>query len=130
MVFIVPIIQPCMANNIKQANIQTYFLHHSIFSKFTLDFLQVIVKTPIGFHLKSKINPFKPNGISKYYQWDQSISVSRVVRRYFSFLFKFQYAGIWANSKDPDQRPLTLVCTVCLCPAKKTLGIIGLRNSL
>ena len=31
-------------------------------------------------------NPFKPNGISHTYQLDQSMSVLRVVRLYFSFL--------------------------------------------
>ena len=34
-------------------------------------------------------NPFKPNGISNSYQLDQSISVLRIVGRYFSFLVKF-----------------------------------------
>ena len=36
------------------------------------------------------VNPFKPNGISHYYQLDQSISVLRVVGRYFIFLLEFQ----------------------------------------
>ena len=43
------------------------------------------------------INPFKPNGISHYYQLDQFFSVLRVVGRYFSYLS--------ANSGNPDQTP-------------------------
>ena len=34
-------------------------------------------------------NPFKPNGIYLYYQFEKSISVLRVVRLYFPFLSKF-----------------------------------------
>ena len=34
-------------------------------------------------------NPFMPNGISHRYQLEQSVSVLRDVRWYFSFLFKF-----------------------------------------
>ena len=34
-------------------------------------------------------NPFKPNGISHFYQLNQSISVLRDVRLYFSFILKF-----------------------------------------
>ena len=40
-------------------------------------------------NLSHLLNPFKPKGISHYYQLDQSISVLRVVRLYFSFLSKF-----------------------------------------
>ena len=35
------------------------------------------------------LNPIMPNGISHRYQLEQSISVIRDVRWYFSFLFKF-----------------------------------------
>ena len=38
----------------------------------------------------NSFNPFMPNGISHCSQLDQSISVLRVVRWYFTFLFKFQ----------------------------------------
>ena len=43
----------------------------------------------VGLFYHMFINPFKPNGISHYYQLDQSISVLRVDGLYFSFLFKF-----------------------------------------
>ena len=39
--------------------------------------------------LRTVFDPFMPNGISHSYQLDQSISVLRGVRWYFSFLFKF-----------------------------------------
>ena len=39
--------------------------------------------------LRTAFNPFMPNGLSHHYQLDQSISVLRGVRWYFSFLFKF-----------------------------------------
>ena len=35
------------------------------------------------------LNPFKPNGISHYYQLDQSISILRLVGWYFRILYKF-----------------------------------------
>ena len=38
---------------------------------------------------KNVIIPFKPNGISHFYQLDQSIYVLRVVGWYYSFFFKF-----------------------------------------
>ena len=37
---------------------------------------------------RTAFNPFMPNGISHRYQLEQSISVLRDVRWYFSFLFK------------------------------------------
>ena len=69
---------------------------------------------------KSYINPFKPNGISHYYQLDQFISALRVVRWYFSFLF---------NLNSILQR-LIWVCTLCLCPTKRMLGLYGLKVNL
>ena len=33
-------------------------------------------------------NPFKPNGIARSYQLDQSISLLKDIGRYFSILFK------------------------------------------
>ena len=44
---------------------------------------------PPFWFISNVINPFKPNGISHYYQSDQSISILRVVGLYFSFLLKF-----------------------------------------
>ena len=41
-----------------------------------------------------KGDPYKPNGISHFYQWDQSISIFKVVGSYFSFLFKIRLNSI------------------------------------
>ena len=58
-----------------------------------------------GIAWKYSLNPFKPNGLSYSYQLAQSISVLRVVGCYFSFLFKFEYTILEANSGDSDQTP-------------------------
>ena len=55
--------------------------------------------------MRTAFKPFIPNGISHSYQLEQSISVLRDVRWYFSFLFKFQKKIKQANSGDPDQTP-------------------------
>ena len=55
--------------------------------------------------IRTAFNPFMPNGISHYYQLEQSISVLMDFRWYFSFLFMFQYKNMLANSEDPDQNP-------------------------
>ena len=39
--------------------------------------------------MRPAFNPFMPNGVSHHYRLEQSISVLRGVRWYFSFLFKF-----------------------------------------
>ena len=46
---------------------------------------------PLHLHVyqKSDFDDMKPNGVSHYYQLDQSISVLRVVGWCFLFLFKF-----------------------------------------
>ena len=70
--------------------------------------------------MRTAFNPFMPNGISHRYQLEQSISVLRRVRWYFSFLSSF-------NTKLCKQTVETLirlrnlwcliwVCTFCLCP--------------
>ena len=53
------------------------------------------------------INPSKPDGIPHSYQMDKSISVSRVVGRYLSFLFE-------ANSGEPDQTPRSVASGLVL----------------
>ena len=40
--------------------------------------------------MKKAFNPYMQNGISQHYQLEQSISVLKDVRWYFSFLFKFK----------------------------------------
>ena len=39
--------------------------------------------------IRTAFNPFMPKGMSHSYKLEQSISVLRDVRWYFSFLFKF-----------------------------------------
>ena len=46
------------------------------------------------------INPFKPNGLSRFYQMDQSISV-------LIGIFHL-YSNFKANSGDPDQTPRSM----------------------
>ena len=46
-----------------------------------------------------------PNGISLFYQLEQSISVLRDAGQYFHFNSTFQYYNLSANSGDPDQTP-------------------------
>ena len=69
-------------------------------------------------------NPFKSNGISHFYQLDQSISVLRVVGWYF---FVFIQTLIRAFCKETVEnlirRHLIWVCTVCQCPTKRWLGL-------
>ena len=56
--------------------------------------------------MRTAFNPLMPNGISHRYQLEQSISVLRDVRWYFSFYSSFNRKKIMqANSKDPDQPP-------------------------
>ena len=55
--------------------------------------------------MRTAFNPFIPNGNFHRYRLEQSISVLRDVRWYFSFLFKFLQKIMHANSGDPDQTP-------------------------
>ena len=54
---------------------------------------------------RTAFNPFMPNGISHRYQLEQSITVLRDVRWYFSFYSSFNRKIMQANSGDPDQTP-------------------------
>ena len=75
--------------------------------------------------------PCQPNGISKCYQLDQSISALRVVGWYFTFC-RISIEHYVSNSGDPDQTPhsvaidLGLRC-LPLCPTKRTLCLYGLN---
>ena len=64
--------------------------------------------------MRTAFNPFMLNGISHGYLLEQSVSVLRDVRWYFSFLFKF-YKIMQANSGDPDQTPHYVVSDLGLC---------------
>ena len=82
--------------------------------------------------MRTAINPFMPNGISHHNQLKQSISVLRDVRCIFHLYSNF-------NTKLCKQtvetmirhhvrlRRLIWVCTICLCPRKRMLGIYGLK---
>ena len=79
----------------------------------------------------SFINPFMPNGISLSYQLDQSISV---LKSCWEVLFIFIQILIRAFCKQTVETLirhrilwcLIWVCTVCLCPTKRMLGLYGL----
>ena len=77
--------------------------------------------------MRTAFNPFMPNGISHRYQLKQSISVLRDVRWYFSFfrLCKQTVETLIRHRFRPAR--LIWVCTICLCPRKRTLGIYGLK---
>ena len=74
-------------------------------------------------------NSFKPNGISLNFQLDQSISVLRVARWHFSFLFNFQSKfckqTVESLIKCLVLRRLIWYSTVCLCPKKGMLKLMG-----
>ena len=72
--------------------------------------------------MRTAFSPFIPNGIYHRYQLEQSISVLRDVRWYFSFLFNFN-----RDLCKQTVETLIWVCTICLCPTKRTLGIYGLK---
>ena len=50
---------------------------------------QASLKMLSAANLRWQINPFVPNVFSHPYQFDESISNSKVVGKHFSFLFKF-----------------------------------------
>ena len=91
--------------------------------------------------MRTAFNPFMPNGISKCYQLEQSISVLRDVRWYFWMLGGIFHFYSSFHRKLCKQTVETLirrrilwhlfwVCTICLCPKKKMLGIYGLKNAI
>ena len=80
--------------------------------------------------MKTAFNPFMLNWISHRYQLEQSISVLRGVRCYFSFSsFKRKLCKQTVETliRRRILRRLIWVCTICLCPTKRTLGIYGLK---
>ena len=88
-----------------------------------------ILKLSYGIASTSQmLNSFKPNGISHCYQLDQFISVLRGVGwgplgGTFYSNFKRNFSG------EPDHTShLIWFCTVCLCPAKRTLCLYGLSG--
>ena len=77
------------------------------------------------------LNQFMSNGISVSYHLDQSISILRVFGRNFSFYSVFYIVSCKQTVETPIRcrflRHLVWVCTVCLCPTKRTLGLYGLN---
>ena len=84
------------------------------------------------FILVSTINPFVLNGISHSSQLDQSISILRVIGWYFSFFSNFNRTfckqTVETLIRRHIMRRLIWVCTVFLCPTKRTLGLYGLKS--
>ena len=78
-------------------------------------------------------NPFKPNEISHSNQLDQPISVLRVVGSIFhlnsNFVRTFSKQTVEILIRRRVLRRLIWVCTVCLCPTKRTLVLYGLKKS-
>ena len=79
------------------------------------------------------VNLFKPIVISHRYQLEQSISVLRDFGWFFLHLYSnfnrtFCKNIVEALIRRRVMRRLILVCTVCQCPTKKTLGLNGLTD--
>ena len=63
------------------------------------------------------------NGLFHCYQLDQSIAVLRVVGWPFQFYSSFDRTFC---KEIVVLRRLIWVCTVCICPTKRTIGLYGL----
>ena len=73
------------------------------------------------------INLLKPNGISHSYQLGQFIFVLRVVGCFFFFIFIQIKLKMCKQNVETLIRRLVWVCTVCLFPIKRTLGLHALK---
>ena len=88
------------------------------------------------FHfMRTAFNPFMPNGISHRYHLEQSIYVLRDVSLlggifYSSFNRKLCRQTVETLIRCHILWRLIWVCTICLCPTKRTLGIYGLKMQL
>ena len=85
-------------------------------------------------HLElSKLNPFKPNGVSNCYQLEQSIFVSIDVEWYFSFYSNLNRTFCKQTVETPIGRHvlwrLVWICIICIRPTKRTLGFYGSKES-
>ena len=75
------------------------------------------------------INSFRPNGISTSYQFNQSISILGFFGWYLSIYSNLNRAYCKQIVKTLIRRHLLIcVCTGCLCPTKRTLGLYGLNE--
>ena len=77
------------------------------------------------------LNPFKPNGISHYYQLDQYISVLRDVGSIFHFYSNFNLTFckqlVETLIRRRVLRRLIWVCTVCSMSHKKDARLIWVK---
>ena len=76
------------------------------------------------------INPFIPNGISHRYQLEQSVFKGcKVVFFVFNSYFNRKFCKQTMDTliRRRVLRRLIWVCTVCLCPTKRTPCLYGLR---
>ena len=77
------------------------------------------------------LNPFMPNGFFHLYQLDQSIPFKGFFGGIFHFNSIFHRAFCKLTVKPIRRRALRRliwICTVCLCPPKRALGLYGLNN--
>ena len=83
------------------------------------------------FRQNTVFSPLLPNGISRLYQLDRSVSVLRVVGCFFfhfysNFNITFFQQTVETLIRRRVLRRLIWVCTACLCPTKRALGLYGL----
>ena len=95
----------------------------------------LILSLPPSQPPKLAVNTYEPNGTSHFYQLDRSISVLRVVGWYFFIFYSNFYIKFCKQTVETLIRCCILwcliwVCTVCLCPTKRTLGLYGLTLHL
>ena len=77
-------------------------------------------------HLTHLTRMGNPNGYSQDYHLGQSIFVLRVVSWYFHLTFCKQTVETLIRRRVPWR--LSWLCTVCLNPTKRTLGLYGLSR--
>ena len=80
------------------------------------------------------VNPFKRNVISCSCQLDSFISVLRIVGLYFFLNSNFNRILCKQTVETLIRlrvlQRLIWVCTVCLCPTKRTIGLYGFKTGL
>ena len=75
------------------------------------------------------LNPFKPNGISHFFQLEKSISNLRLLGGLFILFSNFNRRICKRTVKflirHRVMRCLIWICTVCIFPIKRTIGLYG-----
>ena len=81
--------------------------------------------------MRTAFNSFMPNGISHRFQMKQPISVLGMLGGIFHFYSNFNRKlckqTVGTLIRPVRLRRLIWVCTICLCPRKRMLGIYGLK---